>query len=516
MAAQDDSGFDTSFGNQDPTALFQQLSNQNANQGAMGQIRQGTLGAGMNPQMAQAQQVQNRLKQIIGQANTELDSDPDSKDMDPLDRQIKIAQQVSSGMVGISPQVSMQANQQVLKLTNAKMEQAKLRADTEDTVQQTQSRKNANQAGSVDPMVLVQMDKDSYGLPTAKMYGNPLSIFDQNGQITPQGAQDYQGAMNDAKTAGVQAIPMRASQYTAMLEKMNESRGIAAMARVQQQTQLQLMGVMSPQAIDAKAQQIIDRDDKPLEPPVSSRNPIAIHNYNEIQAAIAAKGVDPATIDASDFPNNTKTYLEFGGHGQTGQAIQSINVAMTHNELMRQWAQALNNTDPMVGAQLINSIKQKWQAMSGQPAPTSFDAAKDFVADENVKGILGGSGRTALGDRETAQEKLLRSATPQSINKVLDNWQDLQSGQLEGIKTRWDSSLQGIPQAKKDERWQSKLGPGAQAHLKATAGGTQQTTTPIVPNTGGARATAITNQADYDKLPSGAYYTFNGQTAQKK
>jgi hypothetical protein len=82
-----------------------------------------------------------------------------------------------------------------------------------------------------------------------------------------------------------------------------------------------------------------------------------------------------------------------------------------------------------------------WQIFAeqtGKAAPTNFDAVKEILADEVVKGVIGGTG--ALEDRRAAAEKIKRASSPQQLNGVLNSWTELLGGQLKGLERQYEGA----------------------------------------------------------------------------
>jgi hypothetical protein len=466
MAAQDDSAYqDNPYGMTDPTQQFQQLTQQNQNGGALGQIRQGALQAGYNPAQQHAQMVATRMQSILGNVG-----DVDGED--PIDTAIRKAQAVSRGMANVDPKIAGNADQQVLRLTEAKTQQGRLKAETSLENAQTLDANQKAAAQAADPMVWVQNGKDGMGLPTARLVGKPVAMFNEDGTTRNGWSNDMQDELgrNGGFKDGMQM--MRQSQYTQMMEHMNEGRNMAQLMHSQQQLQLQMLSRQSPDAIAAQASQITDGL-APMPKPPQGRNPVLMQNYNDLIEAIKANGADPGQIDESSFPNNVKQLNAFN-HGPQADLTKSLNVAVQHAKLLKDYFTAQQNHDTPA----LNWIENKWADMTGQPIPKTVDAMKDFVSDEWVKGIVGQ--RPALADRVGAQDKASRNASNAQFASVMDGWAGLGAGQLNGLKREMEGGLKkgtGDPwdQAKMDKLWYGtgpqgtggKIAPETRAYMDA-------------------------------------------------
>lgn len=144
--------------------------------------------------------------------------------------------------------------------------------------------------------------------------------------------------------------------------------------------------------------------------------------------------------------------------GPQGNTVRSLGVAIEHMDTARKLGAALQNSD----VPAFNKLAQAFAEQTGKPAPTNFDAVKEIVADEVIKGVIGGSG--ALADREAAAQKIKRSSSPAQMAEVFDSWTKLLAGQVEGLKTQYESST-----GRKD--FETKLTPRAREALAAVSGG---------------------------------------------
>lgn len=161
------------------------------------------------------------------------------------------------------------------------------------------------------------------------------------------------------------------------------------------------------------------------------------------------------------------------GTGPQGNTVRSLNVAVEHMDTARRLAAAMQNGD----IPLINQLKNEIATQTGQPAPSNFNAVKEILADEVIKGVIGGTG--ALQDREAAAKKIRDAASPAQLNGVLDSWTELLGGQLKGLEKQY----QGATMGRKDFR-DRFLTPRARQAIESVSGGavsTQGATPPPPP-----------------------------------
>jgi len=122
------------------------------------------------------------------------------------------------------------------------------------------------------------------------------------------------------------------------------------------------------------------------------------------------------------------------GTGKQGQTINSLNVSIDHLSTLGELSGALGNGN----IQLLNRAGQKWKEQTGNPAPANFEAAKQIVADEIVKGIVGAGGGVA--DREKAQAAISNSSSPQQLAGVIETYKHLLAGQLNGLRLQYKNT----------------------------------------------------------------------------
>lgn len=117
--------------------------------------------------------------------------------------------------------------------------------------------------------------------------------------------------------------------------------------------------------------------------------------------------------------------------GPQGNTVRNLNVAIEHMDTARRMGDALNNGN----LQAFNAAAQEYAKQTGSTAPTNFEAVKDILANEVVKGIIGG--QSALQDRQEMAAKIKRSSSPQQLNGALDAWTELLGGQLKGLEQQY-------------------------------------------------------------------------------
>lgn len=132
------------------------------------------------------------------------------------------------------------------------------------------------------------------------------------------------------------------------------------------------------------------------------------------------------------FAAKAKTLRDFST-GQQGNSVRFMNVAISHINTLQQLGKELDNGD----TQAFNKLKNAWKSQTGQPAPTSFTAARDIVANEVVKAVTASGG--ALADRQEAQAQISTASSWDQLAGIADTWKQLLAGQLGGLKLQYET-----------------------------------------------------------------------------
>lgn len=184
-----------------------------------------------NPQVVQARKISLAMKGILTDVNN---SAPD--DEDPLDKNLRVAQEVSKRMIDISPQLAMKALQQTQKIQEAKAQQANLTSETNErnvTTAERQRQATVNKAlGTI--VFAKQGEPDAQGLPTG------LVAVDSIDPSDPDYAQKAMRIMSDAKQNGDTVIPMSGDKFFNSKDSTAAIRGQYQMAAAQERTRAAL------------------------------------------------------------------------------------------------------------------------------------------------------------------------------------------------------------------------------------------------------------------------------------
>ena len=147
------------------------------------------------------------------------------------------------------------------------------------------------------------------------------------------------------------------------------------------------------------------------------------------------QGITPVQAVANKQELVTKgSALKDFTSGQSSKAIRSFGVAIDHLDTLGKLGKALETGD----LRALNSVGQAVSAWTGNPAPTNFDTAKQTVAAEVEKAIIGGA--TALGDRETAAANISRISSPAQLAGYIETVKKLMAGQLQGYEHQYSTA----------------------------------------------------------------------------
>ena len=194
----------------------------------------------------------------------------------------------------------------------------------------------------------------------------------------------------------------------------------------------------SPEAIDEMAHRMVAG--LPVQFPYGKAGGAAIHAavenraaelFKQSQGGIAGAG-ETVRQGKADTAGTTATVRGFDT-GPQGNATRSLDVSIAHLDTLGHLSDALHNGN----VQAINHFGNEIAKQTGQPAPTNFEAAKQIVGDEIVKGIVGAGGSSA--DREKAQEAISSANSPEQLAGVITTYQQLLGGQLKGLAQQYQS-----------------------------------------------------------------------------
>ncbi|HZT03687.1 MAG TPA: hypothetical protein VFA39_15610 [Steroidobacteraceae bacterium] len=159
-------------------------------------------------------------------------------------------------------------------------------------------------------------------------------------------------------------------------------------------------------------------------PSTNNRNPYNVLVWNKLLE-------NHPDYDAAKYPARAAALRAFGPDKPAGKTVTSFSVLSDHLETLEAAGEALKNHDTQALNRLTNFFKEQF----GKAPPSTFEALKDNIRGEIVKGITGGPG--AESDRQEALAKLSKASSPEQLASVLQGLRTLIGGQLEGKRREW-------------------------------------------------------------------------------
>lgn len=178
-----------------------------------------------------------------------------------------------------------------------------------------------------------------------------------------------------------------------------------------------------------KGRQVLTLADRTTAQNIANGNipPLTGPNSSKIMNEVIAINPD---FKSGDYGLQTSAVKAFN-QGKQGDKVRSLNVVIEHFNTLEKAADALQSGD----VRAINAVSQFIQTQTGKPAPTSFNAVKEILADEIVASVVPGVG--ALADRQAIKRTILASSSPEQLKGIVANYKELIGGQLNGLETQY-------------------------------------------------------------------------------
>lgn len=157
---------------------------------------------------------------------------------------------------------------------------------------------------------------------------------------------------------------------------------------------------------------------------------------------------------AEEYTKRNRAEVAFAT-GTQGNTVRSLNVIVDHLSTLDELSKALHGGN----VQAINRAKQRFEQEFGQPAPVSFDAAKQVIGTELIKAITTAGG--GVTERQEAQDHINRANSPAQIAGVIATYKKLLAGQLGGLRRQYKEAT-----GRDDEDFDRMLSEDAKRELK--------------------------------------------------
>jgi hypothetical protein len=137
--------------------------------------------------------------------------------------------------------------------------------------------------------------------------------------------------------------------------------------------------------------------------------------------------------DATSFAGKQRAVNAFAT-GREGQSTRSLNVAISHLEVLKQLGENLDNTKSQTFNALANLVSTEF----GYDAPTSFNAVKQIVAAEIMKSIVPTGG--GVHERAELAKTANDASSPEQLRGVIRSFESLLAGQMKGLRKQYEDT----------------------------------------------------------------------------
>lgn len=158
-------------------------------------------------------------------------------------------------------------------------------------------------------------------------------------------------------------------------------------------------------------------------------------SYDEAYAALAGERAKSAAEGPMFARGQQRTLNSFmTPHGNTaGGNLVAVNTTVGHLSTMAELGKKLGNSP----IRMVNSIAQRIAEATGQEAPTTFDTARIFIANE-INKVLVASGSGTGEERTELSNRFNRMNSPEQLNAAIDLARKLLSDRLKSLQKAWD------------------------------------------------------------------------------
>lgn len=371
---------DDTYGLQDPDDLLQAQTDayERAQMNATPMNRASNAGifaanqfGGGGPAVNKARQVQAAFQDIMSQTNA--NSDPNE---DPLTKSLRQAQAISQGMIGVSPQIALRAQDEAVRLSQAAKQQKLLGLQTDFEQQKLSDEQYSSQIMHNTPHIgyLAQdQGKDENGIPLGY---KEVGQFDLTDPGTPAAVK---AAMDTAAQNGQQLQFLNVDQLN---DSKIKSAAASAQARI-------TAAYQSAQAREYAATQTAQRD--------SVRGNQAMME-NRILTAANLGGTALANI--GDLPMGTNSGFFGTQYGASPQAsLKDMTMGILRNQLTDETQQRY--TAMVTGMyRNLGMIEQQGGLQGGQQFAEQIRSALELRKGDSALDVM-----TKMADARQILEK---------------------------------------------------------------------------------------------------------------
>jgi hypothetical protein len=297
--------------------------------------------------------------------------------------------------------------------------------------------------GAPAPSSIAAMQAEADALPAGDPRRDQLEQkIKKETQNTPHFVSSAQGVMavdpqtNKATPVLVNGRPLLDSSTElgqAQLKIAKQRLNLSEQTERRLQEEADSSGGLSPQALDIAAQMVVQSG---VMPPLGSGKNASAARVQVMNRVAEMTGTDASTGASNIIGNQQNTLaakaaLKDFTSGMSARRVTANNTAINHLETMDKLATDLNNRD----TRIFNAAGNAFATATGQPAPTSFDAAKQLVAAEVIKAVVSNGG--GVTERQEAAQNFSRANSPQQLKEVINTYRELLGGQLQSLEGQY-------------------------------------------------------------------------------
>lgn len=268
--------------------------------------------------------------------------------------------------------------------------------------------------------------------------GGPAGQFGLN--QAPQGLARAMLGLNEADSALLfgPGGPVESGQIP--VNKLTASNARMYVAAMKANPTLNLTNLTEDQLLAAskaktqgvvQGRQVLTLVDRSTAQNIANGNLPPLTGPNSTKIMNEVVGINP-NFKASDYGLQTQAVKAFN-QSVLGNKTRSLNVVKEHFKTLEKSADALQSGD----VRATTAIAQFIQTQTGKPAPATFNAVKEILADEIVAAVVPGVG--ALADRVAIKKTILAAASPAQLKGVVSAYKELIDGQLLGLEKQYQA-----------------------------------------------------------------------------
>jgi hypothetical protein len=142
---------------------------------------------------------------------------------------------------------------------------------------------------------------------------------------------------------------------------------------------------------------------------------------------------------AALLPLVQKAYHDWSGEGPNGQRLIGYRTVANSLPVLQQTIQALGNGNNTVW----NAVRQHWNTLTGDPAPTNMELAPEYVANETLR-ALRGSGVFSEQEMARLNKAWSVARSPAQLQGAVQLTRDMLQSGLQGMRAAYHTSMRGL------------------------------------------------------------------------